>query len=177
MTQQAQIPALQAHAADFRRALLGFPPSLMNTAPHPGSWTPAQVGDHLHRSMKDMPRVLEGPSREAGRDPEAMRGQLEAIFLDFSSRLKSPPDILPSEEALDPGMVLASLDEDLAGLVRVAETTDLSRLLTGFPFPGLGFLTGREWLIFAECHFRRHTRQLERIGSALLRGERAAALL
>src|SRR5688572_4712056 len=67
----------------------------INTVPFTGSWTAAQVTEHLCKSDNAMIQALNGPVQPTSRPPDKMVNNLRSIFLDFSTKLPSPEFIIP----------------------------------------------------------------------------------
>lgn len=140
-----------------------------NAVPFPGSWTAGQVSEHLLKAESGITVLLEGPSGPADRDPARYVGRLEEIFLDFEKRYLSPPDILPSEGPHHPLLLSTLLGDNRKKIEALVAVADPGAVLRLYPFPGMDFLTVTEWMCFAHCHARRHTRQMRLIRAALQR--------
>jgi len=145
------------------KVLSAFPEETFNTVPFEGSWTAAQVADHIVKSAGGTLQVLHGETEATGRLQDEHVEELAKTFLDFSLKMQSPESILPSESPLDKQETILSLEKLWTDLETAAATVDLSRLCTAFAFPGTGYLTGFEWVMFCMFHTQRHTHQLERI--------------
>ena len=144
-----------------------FTPEHLNTIPFEGSWTAGQVAEHLLKSESGIPEVLTGPVVAAVRPIDEMVPAIESVFLDFTTRLKSPDFILPSDEPKDKQVLLDAFEFVRSELKKIAGSADLSKVCTSFPFPQMGELTRLEWLHFAICHSKRHIRQMKNIKAAL----------
>jgi hypothetical protein len=144
-----------------------FSPEQFNTIPFEGSWTAGQVAEHLLKSESGIPKILRGNTRPTDRPPGEKVETIRSIFLDYTTKLKSPDFILPSNEAKDKEIILGKFKAKMAEIRKMMDTVDLSQTFTDFPFPQLGELTGWEWVCFAICHAKRHTRQLKNIFKSL----------
>lgn len=137
----------------------------LNRVPFEGSWTAGQVAEHLLKSESGLPLILRGSSRPTEGSPDENVEEIRNIFLDFSTKMQSPEIIIPSAGTKNKEKLISALEANRQLILELASTTDLTRTLTTYPFPGIGMLTGREWLCFLVCHTIRHTRQMKNIYS------------
>ena len=145
------------------QALALFSESNFNAVPFEGSWTAGQVTEHIFKSINGTPHLLTGPSVPANRDPSANVAGLRALFLDFTTKMKSPDFILPSDDPKDYTTLTQTVAGILNAIIEVSKTIDTSHIITGFDFPGVGPLTRIELLNFISVHTQRHTHQLKEI--------------
>lgn len=132
-----------------------------NTIPFEGSWTAGQVAEHLFKSESNIPGVLNGNSKETKRNPFENTVIIKNIFLDFTTKLKSPEFILPTAGKKNNDLFIKAFEGTRKELRNLIETKDLERTFTDFPFPQLGEFTGWEWICFATSHAARHIRQMK----------------
>jgi hypothetical protein len=168
------VSQLESTAAELRKALNVFTPAELQLVPFEGSWSAAQVAEHVLKSASGVPVVLSGNSRPAERDPEEMVSQIRSIFLDMNTKMKSPEFILPSGNPPSKVELLQKLDKVFAKIEGTASKISLPDLFTDFPFPQMGYLTGYEWLCFISCHTQRHSIQIRNIYKAV--AEKATSL-
>lgn len=147
----------------FLQALLLFNQDNFNTVPFEGSWTAGQVAEHIFKSVDGVPHLLTGASHPTQRDPALHVPNLRAMFLDFETKMKSPPFILPSDEPKDLAELTKALDDRLKAIIEAAKTVDLSLTVADFEFPGSGPVTRLEMVNFMSVHTQRHTHQLKEI--------------
>lgn len=147
----------------FYNVLASFTQKQLNEVPFEGSWTAAQVADHMLKSKSGIPELLTGPSRSTLREPDEMVEIISSTFLDFTTKMKSPDFIIPTNEPVNKEELLKSIAEMRERIKAKAAKVDLSDTITSFPFPGLGEFTGYEWIHFLVCHTKRHTHQLKNI--------------
>jgi hypothetical protein len=164
------IAELEATTKELLDTLSLFTQEQFNSIPFEGSWTAGQVAEHLFKSKARVPKLLSGNSRPTTeRQPDEKTAAVKAIFLDFSTKLKSPDFIVPSNERKEKQALLSALQSNSEEIRRVVHTADLSRTITDYPFPQLGEFTGWEWICFMVCHSKRHIRQLKNIYRAINR--------
>jgi glucose-6-phosphate isomerase len=143
--------------------LSSFKKEQFNVAPFKGSWTARQVTEHVYKSVKGGPFLLNNEGLPTQRDPEQNVQHLRAMFLDFSTKMKSPDFILPSDEPKDKDNLTALLDDSFTGIIAAAKKQDLSQTVKDFEFPGSGPVTRIELLNFISVHTQRHIHQLQNI--------------
>lgn len=152
---------LQETTHDLLDTISKFTQEEFNRVPFEGSWTPGQVADHIAKAEAGMPAIWQGRTQPTERAADEKVPILEKIFLDFSSKLKSPDFILPSNEPLDKQTLYNSIKNTRAKIEELAATIDLSLTYLDFSFPTLGTLTGIEGAAFIITHSKRHIRQLQ----------------
>lgn len=157
---------------DFERAteaylnvVAGLSQEEINTVPYPGSWTAAQVTEHLCKSDKAMIDALNGAVYPTNRPVDAGVENLRTVFLDFSTKLPSPDFIIPGEGAYDKVTLLEAFKAGREYIGRLIETIDLS---TTCQMPIFGEPTRLELIYFVIFHTQRHTNQLKRITGKLV---------
>lgn len=133
----------------------------LNLKPFEGSWSVAQVADHLYRSY-NLADGLKVPGEKCTRDPEQFVPDIHSDFLDFTVKYESPSMLLPAEGFIKKEKLLADLNERLAKMEEALSTTDLEEICI-VDHPGYGELTKYEWIDFMVCHTKRHLHQIEHI--------------
>jgi hypothetical protein len=137
-----------------------FTPQNINSIPFEGSWTAAQVADHLTKSTISITRALGLTGTKINRDPDERIQELKDIFLNFSTKLKSPDFILPTRDYYEKEVIIAHLTHWLVKLKEIAKDADLSEMIK---HPAFGDITKFEILHFVLYHTQRHTYQLKNI--------------
>ena len=147
------------------QTLAAFNPEQLNTVPFDGSWTAGQVSEHLIKAVSA--GLLYGNTTETERPPDVMVKPLREQFLDFSTKMKSPDFIIPSDGPHDKQELTGQLQKIWEEIAEAASTLDLTKTCLDFELPGAGHLTRLEWLNFMIVHTKRHTHQLNNIYKAL----------
>jgi uncharacterized damage-inducible protein DinB len=137
----------------------------INAVPFEGSWTAAQVTEHLYMSDNGMIKALNGPVQPTSRPPDAMVDNLKAIFLDFSTKLKSPDFIIPVEGTHDKDALLSAFKAGREQIGKAIKTLDLTATCH---LPIFGEPTRLELITFVIVHTQRHTHQVKRIAEKLV---------
>lgn len=134
----------------------------LNTMPFEGSWTAAQLGEHLSKSY-DVAAVLKGKTETTERAPDEKVQEFKDLFLNFDIKMKSPDFIIPSENHISKDQLISDLEERSELITDVAENEDLTLTCLDFKFPNSGLLTRYEWVNFINVHTIRHIHQLKNI--------------
>lgn len=158
---------LQDTKNELLKTINSFTEESFNKVPFEGSWTAGQVCDHLYQSDSGALMTLDGKTAPTERDPKDHIDALKGIFLNFEEKYQSPEFILPSGGPHNREKYAKDFKETFEGLIKFAETEDLSLTCADFPFPGIGELTRFEWLSFACYHSIRHIRQMKNIHEKL----------
>ena len=146
---------------DLFETLSLFTQEEFNKIPFQGSWTAGQVAEHLWKSESAITKALKGVSKETERNPEQYVEMIRKVFLDYTTKLKSPDFILPSNDGKDRDAFIKAFQETRSDLKNSIETLDLDKTFTEFSFPQAGNLTGLELFNLVVCHTKRHIRQLK----------------
>ncbi len=145
-----------------------FTQQQIDTIPFAGSWTAGQTGEHIIKSIGNLPQFLNSNTAATNNRPfDENVATLQHIFLDFSTKMQSPEFIRPSATHHDKAEMLESFSNLKTQMITTAETLDLTLTCKSFEMPGLGFLTRMEWLNFFVVHTQRHTHQLKNIYKVL----------
>jgi hypothetical protein len=158
---------LTATKENLLKVLKNFKQEEFNKVPFKDSWTAGQVAEHIYKSVKGGPYLLNNEGLPTQRNPEQNVPNLRAMFLDFSTKMKSPDFILPSNEPKDKNELTKLLDESLTGIIDAAKKQDPTLTVKDFEFPGSGPVTRIELLNFISVHTQRHIHQLQNICEAV----------
>lgn len=156
----------------FRNLFLSVSEEQVNTVPFKDSWTPAQVARHVFKAEAGMMKALETPASETGRDAFAAVPELKHIFLDFTTKLKSPEMAVPEQKEYNKEELIRQLDGIATKLTEVIPHINNKELVTGLP---AGDLTKGEIIHFLLYHTLRHIHQLEHIIETLSDTAKATA--
>jgi hypothetical protein len=156
--------AVREAVAALRNVLLSLDEQAMNTVPFNDSWTAAQVAQHVSKSTNFMAKAMATEPKDARRRPDEKIPELKKIFLDFSTKLKSPDFIIPEEGHYAKEAVTEKLDRAFERLQENVGHANLNDLVENLPF---GPTTKLELLHFVVYHTQRHLNQLTKIAGAL----------
>lgn len=172
MKKEQLINVLEDTSEDLLKTLSGYSAEQINSLPFEGSWTAGQVTEHVLKSLSGTPEILLGSTKATERPADAKAGTLQAIFMDFTSKMQSPDFILPSAEPKEKEALINSIQKVMTEMTRIAGVVDLSETCTSFALPQMGELTRYEWIWFAVCHTKRHINQLKNIHEKLSPGDK-----
>ncbi|GAB2811767.1 DinB family protein [Ferruginibacter profundus] len=161
--ERAIVIAIDETTTELLQAIAQFTDEQFNRIPFEGSWTAAQVAEHLYKSEAGFPVILKSSTVAADRAADEKAATIRSLFLDFTTKLKSPDFILPSNEPKEKETLYNAIKNNREEITGLIASTDLTRIFPEFPFPQLGEFTGLEWLTFLVCHSKRHTFQLKTI--------------
>lgn len=147
--------------------LNGFTESNFNVIPFEGSWSAAQVTEHLLLANSGAVHTLKGNTKDTARQPDKNEEIIRSIFLNFDTKMQSPDFILPSAEPKEQEDMITKCIRTGDDMRKIVTGEDLKLLCTDFSLPQMGELTRYEWICFVNCHIRRHTHQLENIFNVL----------
>ncbi|MEJ7677837.1 MAG: DinB family protein [Segetibacter sp.] len=151
---------VQDTGAELTQLLTLFDQEQINTLPFEGSWTAAQVAEHVTRSNKGIARALDMEGKTADRDPEARVQELKEIFLNFNVKFQSPEFILPTQDYYQKEELLQDFKKTIAHL---QETGNKVNLYDEINLPPFGEITKLELLHFVLYHTQRHIHQVKNI--------------
>lgn len=151
-------------AGGLQKLMASLEVSKVNAVPYQDSWTAAQLFDHVTQSVRGMSNAMNTAFKPAGRNQGERIDDLKKIFLDFSTKFKSPDFILPGDGPYEKVVVTEDLKKSFSQLKEYADKTDLTGLVEGIPF---GPVTKLEILHFVLYHTQRHLHQMQRICEAL----------
>jgi len=157
--QELQV-SLDQTSSGLLQVLDKFSPRSINSIPFEGSWTAAQVADHITKSNTSIAKALNLNGTLINRDPGERIKELKAVFLNFDTKFKSPDFILPRQEIYEKGTVIVHLKQSTENIREVSNRVDLSEMIN---HPAFGDISKYEILHFVLYHTQRHTHQLENI--------------
>jgi hypothetical protein len=150
------------------QTISSFPAEKFNTIPFEGSWTAAQVSDHILKSVSGVLELLFSNTKPTTRQPDEKVEAIKSMFLDFTTKMKSPEFVLPENSPIEKEKILNAWANTKTKLIDAIKTLDLPATCTVFELPGFGEFTRAEWIWFAIYHTQRHTRQLKNIYEMLV---------
>ena len=137
--------------------------SELNKVPFEGSWTAGQVVQHVILSAGGFVHLLNGPTIDSQRDPEASIPMIKGIFLNFSTKMKSPDSIDPEEKDYSKMDLINTLNTIKLELSKSISTLDTSKICMLYEIPTMGNISRAEAIIFVTVHTQRHIHQLKNI--------------
>ena len=148
---------------NLNQVVSSFSQEELNTVPYKGSWTAGQIVQHIILACSGYPELFSGNKEKTNRKPDENIKKLEAIFLDFNTKMESPDFIKPEIKDYSKNSLTLSLLTIESDLLQVSDTADLTLTCLDFELPGFEKFTILEWISFALIHTQRHTKQLHDI--------------
>lgn len=152
--------------------IASFDEADFNRIPFEGSWTAAQVAEHVLKSMTLIHQMLNGSAEQTTRNPEAHIAYLQEIMANMAVKAQSAPMLLPGEQPLSRSQIQERLMTAQDNFLADIRQLDLSETCTTLEFPGVGLMTRIEFISFAAFHAGRHCRQIENIHNVLTTANR-----
>ena len=146
--------------SEFLRSVSLFDENEINKIPFEGSWTAAQIAEHVTRSNIGITKELQKEGKTCDREPDAGVEQIKSIFLNFTKKLKSPEFILPTKNVYEKERLIADLKKSIDRLKEEGKQQDLFKEIH---HPIFGDVTKLELLHFVVYHTQRHIHQLKNI--------------
>lgn len=143
--------------------LNSFSPEELNKIPFEGSWTGGQTVQHIILACSGFPALFSGKKETTQRALDTNIPKLDAIFLDFNTKMQSPEPLKPAAVDYDKNTLLVSVEKIKKDLAEDSETYDLTLTCLDAQMPGFENFTILEWIHFAIIHTQRHTHQLDTI--------------
>ena len=153
---------------EFSKLLSSIPSAQFNTIPFEGSWTTAQLAEHIILSLHGFGYLLNGPVTETQRDAGAYVEKIRSIFMNLDIKLTAPDMVKPSITKGIKEELIADIAKQKASLTKAIETLDLTETCTAFALPQMGHITRLEAVHFVIAHTARHIHQLTKIRQALV---------
>lgn len=136
----------------------------INTVPFKNSWTAAQTGEHIRKSVSSIAQAMEMQGKITERNPEEKVGELKKMFLNFTIKYKSPAFIVPGEGPYYKETLAAEISKTFEQLNCESNKVNLAEAITHEAF---GEITKLELLYFVAFHSQRHLHQMKNILSKL----------
>jgi DinB family protein len=143
--------------------LFSFSQEELNMVPYQGSWTAGQTTQHIILVCSGYPELFAGNTEKTTRKPDEKIKEIEAIFLDFNTKMDAPDFVKPEIKDYNKNSLTLSLLNLESELLTASETFDLTLTCLDFEVPGFGKFTILEWISFGLIHAQRHTKQLHDI--------------
>lgn len=140
-----------------------FSENELNQVPFQGSWTAGQTVQHIILAISGYPELFAGKTEKTTRKPDEKVKDIEALFLNFSIKMDSPPFLIPEKKEYSKEKLRTKLLQIESELLDCAEKYDLTLTCLDFEVPGFEKFSMYEWIYFALIHTQRHTHQLNTI--------------
>ncbi|MGZ0084238.1 DinB family protein [Caldibacillus thermoamylovorans] len=158
------------HQEQVRRQLLESVSALsdeqLNTRVAEGSWTIAQVLEHLHLIETSIAAMIAQTLTHGASQPVSEKPI--HLTLDRSKKVEAPDFARPSNRRFTWGELEEKLRQSRQRLRHIVEQADPADLeAKSFPHPVFGPLSLKQWVEFVGYHEQRHLAQIEEIKAHL----------
>ncbi len=143
--------------------LSSFSDEELNQVPYQGSWTAGQTAQHIILACSGFPELFAGKTKNTIRKYDDNIFPLDALFLDFSTKMNAPDFLIPEKKEYNKSDLKNKFQKIETDLLESAEKYDLTLTCLDFNVPGFEHFTIFEWIHFALVHTQRHTYQLNSI--------------
>lgn len=150
----------EAAAEEFLQIISSLSEEQINTIPFEGSWTAAQVAEHVIKANTGIVSALKQEGKIADRNKSERAEELKKLFLDFTTKLQSPDFVLPTQNTYQKETLIADFRLASEQLIDAVKIANLSEIVKD---SALGDLTKYEMLYFVTVHTQRHVHQLKGI--------------
>lgn len=140
-----------------------FSETQLNMVPYEGSWTAGQTTQHILKASYGYAALFLGKTEKTNREPYLYIKDLEALFLNYDTKMESPDFLKPEIIDYDKSAQTLELLNKEADLLTLSAIHDLTLTCLDFKLPGYENFTILEWISFALIHTQRHTHQLNEI--------------
>jgi hypothetical protein len=137
----------------------------INLVPFAGSWTAAQVIEHIRLSVSGTVTIINAAVKTTNRSPDQFAKAIKDLFLDFDAAYPTAPVLVPADKAYDRDELTAQLKPVFETLQDDIQAKDMTDTCHAAEFTGMGYLTRLEWVTVAIYHTQRHIHQLQKIRS------------
>lgn len=151
-------------AAQLLQLVSLFNGQQINVIPFEGSWSAAQLADHMAKANTSIAGSLRTPCKLTDREPDERAGEMKDLFLDFEKKFKSPEFILPRQGSLVREALTGYLKKSIEDFKEAAKNANLAEIVTD---SALGEMTKLELVYLSIYHTQRHIHQLKNILEAV----------
>lgn len=160
LNQEKLFSSIDDITSELVEVVSSFNDEEINQIPFEGSWTAAQVTDHVRKSNNGIAQALQMKGRSTERNATERVKELKDVFLDFETKFKSPQFILPGQASYDKKELIEKLSRSIERIKQERTNADLSEIID---LTALGTISKMELLHFVIYHTQRHIHQLKNI--------------
>jgi hypothetical protein len=167
MKNEKIITDLAANTKKILTAFKTFDAAKFTRKPFPGSWSPAELGEHLLAVEYSVSKVLQGSAEATERDPQHKIQVVKDAFSDPDKKYTSPETMIPTGKITKQAELLERLWSQREFQTALISEMDMDLLCTEFKHPRLGGFTRIEWVYFNIQHTERHLEQLKKMAAVM----------
>ncbi|RZA01845.1 MAG: DinB family protein [Sphingobacteriaceae bacterium] len=138
-----------------------------NMTPFEGSWTAAQVVEHINMVGTGFNHLLNGATQVTNRPVDQFVSRIKTMFLNFDEKAVAAPNVTPAEGSYNLQEQMVKLDSIKSAIINDIKTLDMNMTCVNFEIPTFGYFTRLEAVYFFLFHTKRHVHQLQNIVKSL----------
>lgn len=142
-------------------------PETYNIIPFEGSWTAAQVVEHINIVGTGFDYLLNGATEDTNRPVDKFVIPIKTMFLNFDAKAIAAPNVTPAEGNYNLQEHMLKLDNIKSAIIKDIKTLDMNMTCVNFEIPTFGYFTRLEAVYFFLFHTKRHVHQLQNIVKTL----------
>ena len=158
---------LDANTDQLIVQVLHFKPELFDQQPPDGSWSAAQLTEHIYVLDRLIYNILTGETEPATRAADEKVNTIQAVLTNRSRTISAPDPIVPLGKVKEQQLLITKIIAARKDIHQFIQTSDLSAICLGFIHKGFGPMTRLEWIEFLIVHSQRHFHQYQRIANTL----------
>jgi len=166
-TKENLLTDLDANTDALIECILNFDPALFDQQPADGSWSAAQLTEHIYVLDRLIFNILTGETEDSQRPADEKLATIEAVMNNRTRTIKAPDPIVPLGKVKDQQILITKIITARKDIHKLIQTADLSPICLGFIHKGFGPMTRWEWIVFLMVHSERHFHQYQRIANTL----------
>jgi len=151
---------LQANTEEFIESFADVPDRLFNALPEKKQWSVGQIVEHINRAEYGIPRLFNGPSKPANREPAEKVPLMTEKLSDQTAKYSAFGPILPSEELKNKTELSKKFSDNRKKIINLIDKQNIEEICMLFEHPFFGELTRLEWIRFCIIHAERHRQQI-----------------
>lgn len=159
--------ALDINTDTMIEQVLNIDSSMFDIQPSDGSWSAAQLTEHLYVSDRVIFNILTGETESTARPADEKATDIKEVMGNRKRNLVAPDVIVPLGKVKDQQLLITKLLSVRKDIYKFIQTADLSLICLGFAHKGFGPMTRLEWIVFMVAHTERHFHQYQKIASTL----------
>lgn len=158
---------LDANTDALVEQVLNFDPSLFDRSPSEGSWSAAQLTEHIYVFDKLVFNLITGETEASNRSADEKVAIIQSAMNNRTRSINAPDPIVPLGKIKDQQVLITKIITVRKDIYKIIQTSDLSPLCLGFTHKGFGPMTRLEWIVFMIAHAQRHFHQYQKISTTL----------
>ena len=145
--------------------ILNFDSALFDKQPLDGSWSAAQLTEHLYVLDRLVYNILIGETEPSTRAADEKLTIIQAVMNNRTRTISAPDSIVPLGKVKDQQLLITKIITARKDIHKLIQTTDLSPTCISFIHKGFGPMTRLEWITFLIAHCERHFHQFQKIST------------